>query len=217
MLNAHEYLIRPITAAAAVLVLAGTAYAGPPLLCHPFDAGTAKLLPWSANPQAWNAIDRSYDVKGLTADTLALLTPDAPILARMENLRRATLYAVQDERVAAELLSAITSRMQADTGKGRDPLAWFDAGYLIESYRQASLIYKWDMLNPGEKTAWKLRDEPKGLDGYGMVAKAIRLVGSSPEMEFAASLMKEGNAGAEHRRRAVSGAQVGSLLAKNLK
>src|SRR5919109_3391815 len=104
MLNAHESLIRPIPAAAAVLVLAGTAYAGPPLLCHPFDAGTAKLLPWSANPQAWNAIDRSYDVKGLTADTLALLTPDAPILARMENLRRATLYAVQDERVAAELL-----------------------------------------------------------------------------------------------------------------
>jgi hypothetical protein len=214
--SARRHLLRSIVAAAAILVLAGTAEAGPPLLCHPFDAGAAKLLPWSPNPQSWNAIDRSYDVSRLTADTLALLTPDAPILARMENMRRATLYAAQDERVAAELLTAITARMQADTGKGRDPLAWFDAGYLIESYRQASLIYRWNMLNPAEKSAWKLRAEPNGLDGYSMVAKALRLVGSSPEMEFAASLMKEGPASSEHRRRAAAGAPKGSLLAKNL-
>jgi hypothetical protein len=212
----RQHVLRSMVAAAAILTFAGTAEAGPPLLCHPFDAGSAKLLPWSANPHSWNATDRTYDVKRLTADTLALLTPDAPILARMENMRRATLYAAQDERVAAELLTAITGRMQADAGKGRDPLAWFDAGYLIESYRQASHIYRWDMLNPAEKSSWKLRTEPNGLDGYAMVGKALRLVGSSPEMEFAASLMKEGAVGAEHRRRAVAGAPAGSLLAKNL-
>ncbi len=216
MQNVSRNAIRSIAAAAAILTFVGRAEAGPPLLCHPFDAGAAKLLPWSANPQSWNAPDRNYDVTRLTADTLALLTPDAPILARMENIRRATLYAAKDERVAAELLSAITSRAQADAGKGRDPFAWFDAGYLIETYRQASHIYKWDMLNQTEKAQWKMRAEPNGLDGYAMVTKALRLVGSSPEMEFAASLMKEGTAGSEHRRRAVAGAPAGSLLAKNL-
>ncbi|HEY7501774.1 MAG TPA: hypothetical protein VH740_24860 [Vicinamibacterales bacterium] len=213
---ARRHILQSLAAAAAVIAFAGTAEAGPPLLCHPFDAGKAKLLPWSANPQSWNALDPSYDVKRLPADTLALLSPDAPILARMENLRRATLYAAQDERIAAELLSAIAARMQADTGKGRDPLAWFDAGYLIESYRQASHIYKWNMLNPAEKSSWTMRAEPNGLDGYSMVAKAIRLVGTSPEMEFAASLMKDGPTSAEHRRRALAGAPAGSLLAKNL-
>jgi hypothetical protein len=42
------------------------------------------------------------------------------------------------------------------------------------------------------------------------------MTGSSAEMEFAASLMKDGPAAAEHRRRAVAGAKAGSLLAKNL-
>jgi hypothetical protein len=35
-------------------------------------------------------------------------------------------------------------------------------------------------------------------------------------MEFAASLMKDGPVSAEHRRRALTGAPAGSLLAKNL-
>jgi hypothetical protein len=207
--------LRTVCRVAAVLTIAAVAEAGPPLICHPFDAGKAQLLPWAARGQEWNARDRSYDVTRLTADTLKLLSPDAPILARMENMRRATIYAGQDERVAAELLTAVLSRVQADAGKGRDPLAWFDAGYLVESYRQASHIYKWDMLDGAQKSAWKLRDEPAGVDGYGMVKKALMLAGS-PEMEFAASLMKGGNVAAEHRRRAVAGAQPGSLLAKNL-
>ena len=42
------------------------------------------------------------------------------------------------------------------------------------------------------------------------------MTGTNPEMEFAASLMKEGTVGAEHRRRAMAGARSGSLLAKNL-
>jgi hypothetical protein len=48
-----------------------------------------------------------------------------------------------------------------------------------------------------------------------MVTKALQLA-PSPEMEFAASLMKEGSASANHRRRAAAGAPAGSLLAKNL-
>ena len=42
------------------------------------------------------------------------------------------------------------------------------------------------------------------------------MAGTNPEMEFAASLMKEGPVSTEHRRKAMAGAKAGSLLARNL-
>jgi hypothetical protein len=214
MSTARQKLTRTLLALGVLVTVAGAAEAGPPLICHPFDAGSAPLLPW-AKGQSWDSPDASYDVTRLTADTLRLLSPDAPILARMENMRRATIYAARNRAAAGELMSAVMKRAQAAAGSN-DPLAWFDAGYLVESYRQASHIYKWDMLTKVERTKWTLRDEPNGVDGYALVQKAITMTGSSAEMEFAASLMKDGPAAAEHRRRAVAGAKAGSLLAKNL-
>jgi hypothetical protein len=214
MSSSRQYTRRTFVALGLLLTLASAAEAGPPLICHAFDAGAAPLLPWGQG-QGWDSPDRSYDVQRLTADTMRLLSADAPILARMENLRRATIYAARDRQVAAQLMTAIVGR--AEAGKGSpDALAWFDAGYLVESYRQASHIYKWDMLSPAERAKWSLRTEPGGTDGYAMVGKAIAMIGTSPEMEFAASLMKEGPVSAEHRRRAMAGAKSGSLLAKNL-
>jgi len=205
---------RSLVALGMVLMLAAVAEAGPPLICHPFDAGSAQLLPW-AQGQGWNTPDKSYDVKKLTADTLKLLTPDAPVLARMENLRRATIYAGSDRQVAAELMTAVMKRAQSAEG-ARDPLAQFDAGYLVETYRQAAHIYKWDMLTSAERTKWALRTEPSSVDGYALVTKAIGMTGTNPDMEFAASLMKDGPVAAEHRRKAMAGAKPGSLLARNL-
>ena len=46
--------------------------------------------------QNWNTPDPVVRRAKLTADTLRLLSADAPILARMENMRRATIYAGQD-------------------------------------------------------------------------------------------------------------------------
>jgi len=207
---------RILLASLALVGVAAAAEAGPPLICHQFDAGNAKLLPWASTGAGWNSPDPSYDVATLTADTLRLLSPDAPVLARMENMRRATIYAGRDERIAAELLAAVMARAQGDAGKGRDPLAWFDAGYLVESYRQASHIYKWNMLEGRAKADWKLRSEPAGLDGYALVKKALQVGGSNPEIEFAASLMKDGAVSQEHRRRALAGAKAGSPLARNL-
>ena len=214
MSTARQYLTRTLLALGVLVTVAGAAEAGPPLICHAFDAGSAPLLPW-AKGQSWDSPDTSYDVTRLTADTLRLLSADAPILARMENMRRATIYAARNREAAGELMSAVMNRAQAASGSN-DPLAWFDAGYLVESYRQASHIYKWDMLSKGDRAKWTLRDEPNGVDGYALVQKAITMTGSSAEMEFAASLMKDGPAAAEHRRRAVAGAKAGSLLAKNL-
>ncbi|MPY90210.1 MAG: hypothetical protein GEU99_20080 [Luteitalea sp.] len=216
MCRKRQIVQRSVLALGVLFTVSHAAEAGPPLICRQFDAGTASVLPWSTATD-WKAPDRSYDVARLTADTLRLLSDDAPVLARMENLRRATIYAAQDRRVAAELLAAVLGRALTAAAEGSpDPLAWFDAGYLIESYRQASHIYQWDMLSGAERSSWMLRSEPEGLDGYHFVRKALDLGGSHPEMEFAASLMKEGSISADHRQRAVAGAKAGSLLAKNL-
>ena len=215
MLNAVKRCLRSLPVAAVLLVLPGAAEAGPPLLCHPFDPGSSAVLPWGSGP-GWNTLDRSYDVRRLTADTLRLLSPDAPILARMENLRRATIYASQDRRVAEELLAAVVARTTSTTPGAKDSLALFDAGYLIESYRQATHIYNWDMLSGAERSTWAIRQEPRGLDGYSMLLKALE-AGPNPELEFAASLMKEGRLSENHRRKAEAGARPGSLLAKNLR
>src|SRR5262245_30371578 len=141
-----DHVFRFFVSCAAVFMLAETAEAGPPLICHPFDAGSAAMLPWGPG-QGWNTPDRSYDVQRLTADTLRLLTPATPVIARMEIMRRATIYANQDRKVALALMKAVLDRAKATPEASRDPLPWFDAGYLIESYRQMKNAGPWgDML-----------------------------------------------------------------------
>lgn len=194
-----------IITALAVLFVFHSAYAGPPLICHPFDIGEAKSLPWGGSQ--WRAVKADYDLNRLVEDTLALLTPDVPVIVRMETLRRATVYAVwagrdrevgyavKDSKVANELLSRLTAR-----AKGRpDAKALFDAGYLAESYKQA-----------GQKT---------DVNGYDLVIKAISLSEPNPEMEFAAALIAldgRREKHQEHLQKAVARATAGSLLAKNL-
>src|SRR5687768_18327176 len=58
----------------------------------------------------YTTLFRSYDVQQLTTDTLRLLTAEAPILARMENMRRATIYAAQNKR-SEEHTSELQSRL----------------------------------------------------------------------------------------------------------
>jgi hypothetical protein len=168
----------------ALLAVSRTAAAGPPLICHPFDAGNAATLPWGQGP-GWNTPDRSYDVRRLTADTLRLLSPEAPVRARMENMRRAAIYASTDRRVAAELLAAVRARAQGSAGA----LAWFDAGYLIESYEQAASIHDRDRGSSGPLRAALAAQHP-AEDGVALVKKALALAGPNAEMEYAASLMK---------------------------
>ena len=93
LLNALAFVI--------VLVSASPALAGPPLICHPFDTGSTRLLAWSPNAGSnSNAPDRSFDLKTLTPATLRALDADDAVLSRMENLRRATIYAMQDPAAA---------------------------------------------------------------------------------------------------------------------
>jgi hypothetical protein len=202
-------LIRSFVAIAAVVFFARPALAGPPLICHPFEVEGGKLIAWGSG-SGWNTPDRSYDIKRLVADTTAILTSDAPILTRMENMRRATIYAMRDPVVAHELLKAVTSRALATTSDGR---AWFDAGYLIESYKQAKTLREKD--DPMMRS-WAAVDETIKVDGYNWVKKAMAMSAPSAEMEFAASLMTERSAASAHRARAIATAPKGSVLARNL-
>jgi hypothetical protein len=181
-------------ALASLLLAPAAAEAGSPLICFPFQTGSAEVLPWTFG-QGWKTPDPTYDVRQLTADTLRLLSPTAPVLARMENMRRAAIYASQAPGLADELLTALLARTRTPNP---DPLALFDAGYFIETLRHGSYM----RLNHAQ-----------AADGYALVVRALGLAGLNPEMEFAASLMTGGSRAAEHRRRAQAGAGTNRWLA----
>lgn len=192
-----------ISVVAILLGLTASAHAGPPLICHVIEIGQAKSLPWVDWSQKGSG---GYDVKNLTRDTMAILGTNTLVLVRMETLRRATLYARQDSQVAKELLTQLHARAANSDAAGRpDALAWFDAGYLIETYQ-----------------LWIGQTEPNpaaGLEGYRLIQKAISLRGHDPEMEFAAALVTLKGLDADHRnhvRKALAGANSDPLLAQNL-
>lgn len=182
-----------------ILVLVGSALAGPALICHRFEIGSAKSLPWTGD--SWNLSGNdSYDTKNLSRDTLAILDANAPVLVRMETLRRATLYARKDSQAAKELLIKLHARTNTSPS---DALAWFDLGYLAATYSQ-----------------WLGNQNPAAaLDGYDLVKKAISLRGSDPQMEFAAALISLRTPGKDHQehvQRALAGGKADPLLAQNL-
>src|SRR6266403_1904667 len=106
-----------IVLVAAVLCFASIAQAGPPLICHTIEIGQAKSLPWIGHN--WNLSGgENYDTKNLVRDTLDILTPDTPVLVRMETLRRATLYARKDPLAAKELLARLHARATSAGSSG---------------------------------------------------------------------------------------------------
>ena len=208
------------TQALAILLTAlygSTVWAGPPLVCHPLEIDGARSLPFGEG--AYDTVS-SYDRDQLTRDTLALLTPDTPVIVRMETLRRAVIYAVSDgaaKTVRSQALLAALMRRVLDaqaTGKD-DPLAWFDAGYAIETFKQTAYFTKW-----GNSPAFDLdKGTMRDWDGAAWVAHALAVRGKDPEMLFAMALiqaMRDRMSQNQSLRSAVDGATDGSLLAKNL-
>ena len=202
---------------ASLFALAVPALAGPPLICHPFDIGPARSLPWRG--ERWRDVAADYDIDRLADDATALLTPEAPVLVRMETMRRATVYGVWSKtdrevgfsaagsNAADELLARLVARAHEKTRDGRaKALALFDAAFLVEAYREAGYDFG------GQSYA-------RAVEPYAWVTEAIRQAGGDPSMEYAAALI----AWSQHRpdvdahlERAVAGAPDGSLLARNL-
>ncbi|HUR60032.1 MAG TPA: hypothetical protein VM029_20080 [Opitutaceae bacterium] len=201
---------RVLTRALAVLTLvaAPLVFAGTPLICHPYDIGTAKSLP--AGPD-WHGVSRNYDRTQLVGDTLALLTPETPLMVRMETMRRAAIYATAwmrdwdkgaytdaDRALAFGLLARLKERANEAKGPAL-ALALFDVGFFTETLRQTNI--------------------DKTLDGYPTLVKAAELRGPDAEMEFALALATSWPKRPErdaHITRARTLAKKGSLVATNL-
>jgi hypothetical protein len=202
----------------AVLALAAPAMAGPPLLCHPFDIGTARSLPWDGTRAFWQG-RADYRLAGLVADTETLLTPSTPVIVRMETLRRAALYASADGEIAARLYARLGERLQSSQKPGGRPddLALFDFAYLTETYRQISELDRGVSEFRGRGTA--LRKAIGSADGYALIKKTLGQPTTDPAMEFAAALMtgrRDEGAYRAHAERARAGAGKDALLARNL-
>src|SRR6267378_1060231 len=205
---------------ATVLCSAAVAQAGPPLICHTIEIGTAKSLPWTSHN--WNLSGgETYDTKNLVRDTLDILGPNTPVLVRMETLRRATLYARKDPLAAKELLAKLHARATSAESSGHpDALAWFDVGYLAETYKQW-IGQKLPHMTDGMRLD---RNPAEGVDGYALVKKALALRarsqnGDDSQMEFAAALITLLGPQEEHRKHAltaIAGAKTEPLLAQNL-
>ncbi|MBP1636426.1 MAG: hypothetical protein H6Q10_3000 [Acidobacteria bacterium] len=199
--------------AAAVLAATGTALAGPPLLCHPFDIGPARSLPWDGS-SSWFDTDERYPLGSLVADTEALLSPSTPVIVRMETLRRASIYAGRDALVAGRLLDRLTARALGSASQEPDALAIFDAAYLVEAFRQLAMVPQF------EDRRAALERLVTGKDGYAMVKKSLALRPDDASLEFAAALIASGRdrgAYSAHARRARAGAGGDALLARNIK
>jgi hypothetical protein len=188
----------------ALSFFASSALAGPPLICHPFDIGNAKSLPWIGHD--WNLSGtESYGTKNLATDTIAILDSNSVVLVHMETLRRATLYARKDTLAAKQLLTKLAARADSLANTPATALSSFDLGYLAETYKQ-----------------WMGKDEPnpaQGFDGYALVKKAMQLRGNDPQMEFAAALISLNGPAAEHQdfaQKAIAGAKTDALLQRNL-
>lgn len=194
---------------AILMAVPNLALAGPPLICHPFDIGTARSLPIGPADGGWSATDPSYDRARLVKDTLALLTPETPTLVRMETLRRATVYVADDEAAARALLAAVKAGTTKSPKTRTDALALFDLGYLVETYRQLG----------AHKGA--LAAAHPGLDGYVLVSAALRVLADDPAMHLAAALMTVKGAHASmhaaHARQARDGSSGDALLARNVR
>ncbi|MDQ3039818.1 MAG: hypothetical protein M3R16_08490 [Pseudomonadota bacterium] len=202
---------------AAALLFSSAAQAGPPLLCHPFDTGGAASLPWG---KAWNGADRRYDTIRLTADTLDLLAAQTPVIARMETLRRAAIYASADGTRLRDLVANLDARVAAAKGPGAKALALFDAGYFAETLQDIARLQGYDMPGVGKVDVAALRGVLAKGDGSLRIAEAIKLRADQPALRFAAALVaaadqRKGDYNS-HVRLAQAGVRKDPLLARNI-
>lgn len=206
----NKSLLHALAALLIVATLPLAVHAGTPLICHPYAIGDAPSLPGGD----WKGASPAYDRTHLVRDTLALLTPDTPVLVRMETLRRAAIYATanmrgwaknssyttSDRDIAFSLLERLRDRATKSADAGRD-LALFDLGFFSETLRQTRL-------------------DP-ALDGYALLLKVAEARPHDADVQFALALASSypdrKTDHPRHVQQARTGAKPDSLLAANLK
>jgi len=200
--------------ALALCSLAAPALAGPPFICHPFDIGGARSLPWTDGD--WLGMRGDYDVTHVVADTDALLKTDMPTLARMETLRRAVLYASQNRALAERLVSTLAARVDAadKTGRG-DAIPLFDLGYTLEAMSEIEMLGHHmgsDLAMRGGALAGMTRPD----DGRALILKSAALRPGDAGIAFALALIERAEDKQPHLLKARAGAKQDRLLAANM-
>lgn len=193
------------------------AHAGPPLLCEPFDTADAPSLPWGAG---WNTPSPAYGLDRLVADTQRLLAADTPVIARMETLRRAAIYASRDGAVLRDLSARLEARVAAATGASALALALFDAGYFRETLQDLLRLQRYDMPRTGRIDVAALRAQLAREDGSVRMAQAVALRPQDASLRFAAALVARADERADDAGRLALEARQGlpgdALLARNI-
>jgi hypothetical protein len=198
-------------------LLSMPAHAGPPLLCEPFDTAGAPSLPWGTG---WNTPSPSYGIDHLVADTQRLLAADTPVIARMETLRRAAIYASRDGAVLRDLSARLEARVAAATGRSSRALALFDAGYFRETLQDLLRLQAYDMPRTGRVDVAALRAQLAGEDGSVRIGQALALQSRDASMRFAAALVAQADERAADAGRLAVEARRGvagdALLSRNI-
>jgi len=202
----RRYIARALVVLSLVGLVPAVASAGPQLLCFPMVIGDARSLPWGGG--GWNSPEPTYDVTRLSTDTVSLLTPDVPVLVRMETLRRAVIYAARDGAASERLFAALRAHVPT-SGRGKDAaLARFDLGYAVEAFRQTRHAFP-------RASAMELPE-----DGYALIRESLAARGADAATEYAAALVAAsrtfGGVSDEHLGRALAGAPDGSDLARTI-
>jgi hypothetical protein len=198
----------------SALAMAMPALAGPPFVCHVFDIGTAKSLPWGAVNNFMGMRD-DYDFHHVVADAETLLTPSTPTLVRMETLRRASIYASRDRAVAQQLIASVMGRMQAADRAGHpDALALFDAGYVVEALSEL------EQFGLHMKTLAGLERELAGItysfESRPLLERSAALRPGDASIQFALGLISRAPESETHMQKARAAARQDELLANNL-
>jgi hypothetical protein len=202
---------------AFALLCAPAAFAGPPLLCHPFETAGAPSLPWGSG---WNQPARNYTTTHLSADTLRLLARDTPIIARMETLRRAAIYASGDGVHMRDLAAKLDARVATAKDPTAKALALFDAGYFAETLQDLERLQGYDMPGIGRIDASAVHEVLSRGDGSERIAQALVLRPRDSAMRFASALVASADRRqadyAMNARLARAGVRSDRLLALNL-
>jgi hypothetical protein len=178
------------------------------------DIGPAASLPWWSSTN-FIGISDDYDFHRVVADTEGLLATPMPTIVRMETLRRATVYASRDRRVAEQLVAFVSGRITSVQRPGYpDAMALFDAGYVIEVLKEL------EQFAPGSKIFWARDRAIVGLtrpyDSRALIAQSAALRPNDGAIQLALALLLPANDAEPHLRRAQASAANDELLANNL-
>ena len=190
---------------ASMVMLSWPAMAGPPLLCFPYEIGSAKSLPWGKD--AFKKSE-SYDASKVIDDAVALLKEEKSTLVRMETIRRAALYIERDSGRAHVLVTKLhgVAKELEEAGKA-SAAAWFDCGFAAATLSQNGCHVK------------GLPVSEKGPAGSVQIKKALGMTPNDAAMHFGAALVLmdgERDASNKHMKRALELVEAGSDLARSM-